>query len=137
VERGSGRPSGGASAGQGAAGKAIAFAREQLGEPYVWAAAGPGSWDCSGLTMGAWQQAGVRLPHYSVAQYERVGKIAEDELRPGDLIFWADSPDDPATIFHVALYLGDGEMIHAPRAGQPVKVENVYYWETPDFFGRP
>jgi cell wall-associated NlpC family hydrolase len=73
------------------AGKAIAFARKQLGEPYVWGAAGPGSWDCSGLTMAAWQSAGVRLPHYSVAQYERVAKIAEDDLRPGDLIFWATS----------------------------------------------
>jgi cell wall-associated NlpC family hydrolase len=124
------------SSGRGA-GAAIAFALAQLGEPYVWGATGPGSWDCSGLTMGAWEHAGVQLPHYSVAQYEQTRHISADELRPGDLIFWADDPNDPSTIFHVAMYLGNGLMIHAPRTGKPVKLENVYYWETPDFFGRP
>jgi cell wall-associated NlpC family hydrolase len=116
---------------------AIAFALAQLGDPYVWGATGPDSWDCSGLTMGAWAHAGVQLPHYSVAQYEQTKHISADELRPGDLIFWADDANDPSTIFHVAMYLGGGEMIHAPRTGKPVKLENVYYWQTPDFFGRP
>ena len=115
----------------------IDFALSQLGEPYVWGADGPGSWDCSGLTMGAWERAGVQLPHYSVAQYEQIKHISEDELRPGDLIFWAENADDPGTIFHVAMYLGDGRMIHAPRTGKPVKIDSVYYWESPDFFGRP
>jgi cell wall-associated NlpC family hydrolase len=124
------------SSGRGA-GAAIAFALSQLGDPYVWGATGPGSWDCSGLTMGAWAHAGVQLPHYSVAQYEQTKHISADELRPGDLIFWADDPSDPSTIFHVAMYLGNGRMIHAPRTGKPVKLENVYYWQTPDFFGRP
>lgn len=134
---GSGGGGGGPSTGQGAAERAIAFAKQQLGEPYVWGAAGPGSWDCSGLTMASWRHAGVSLPHYSVAQYEQVKKIGADDLRPGDLIFWADSPGDPGTIFHVALYLGDGQMIHAPRTGKPVKIESVYYWESPSFYGRP
>lgn len=115
----------------------IDFAREQLGEPYVWGAEGPSSWDCSGLTMKAWARAGVELPHYSVAQYEQVRKISEDELRPGDLIFWSQDADDPGTIFHVALYIGEGRMIHAPRTGRPVRIDSVYYWESPDFFGRP
>ncbi|ONI68374.1 hypothetical protein BWI15_35865 [Kribbella sp. ALI-6-A] len=119
------------------AGAAIAFALSQLGEPYVWAAAGPDAWDCSGLTMKAWKKAGVDLPHYSVAQYEQVRHISEDELRPGDLIFWAENADDPGTIFHVAMYLGGGRMVHAPRTGRPVTVDSVYYWEDPDFFGRP
>ncbi|MEV6285252.1 C40 family peptidase [Kribbella sp. NPDC051770] len=116
---------------------AIAFALSQLGEPYVWAAAGPDSWDCSGLTMKAWKKAGVSLPHYSVAQYEQVRHISEDELRPGDLIFWAENANDPGTIFHVAMYLGGGRMVHAPRTGRPVTIDSVYYWEDPDFFGRP
>ncbi|MFI5711308.1 NlpC/P60 family protein [Kribbella sp. NPDC051620] len=116
---------------------AIDFALAQLGEPYIWAAAGPSSWDCSGLTMGAWKKAGVQLPHYSVAQYEQIKHISEDDLRPGDLIFWAEDSDDPGTIFHVAMYLGGGRMIHAPRPGRPVTTDSIYYWEAPDFFGRP
>nr|WP_184799517.1 C40 family peptidase [Kribbella italica] len=116
---------------------AVAFALSQLGEPYVWAAAGPDSWDCSGLTMKAWKKAGVQLPHYSVAQYEQVRHISEDELRPGDLIFWGENASDPGTIFHVAMYLGGGRMVHAPRPGRPVTIDSVYYWEDPDFFGRP
>lgn len=116
---------------------AIDFALAQLGEPYIWAAAGPSSWDCSGLTMGAWKRAGVQLPHYSVAQYEQIKHIDEDDLRPGDLIFWAEDSNDPGTIFHVAMYLGGGRMIHAPRPGRPVTTDSIYYWEAPDFFGRP
>jgi peptidoglycan DL-endopeptidase CwlO len=131
------RKDGRSSGGQGAARAAIEFAQRQLGEPYVWGATGPDSWDCSGLTMGAWNHAGVRLPHYSVAQYEQIKKISEDELRAGDLVFWADNAGDPGTIFHVAMYLGGGRIIHAPRTGRPVRVDSIYYWESPDFFGRP
>ncbi|MET9313977.1 C40 family peptidase [Kribbella sp. NPDC003505] len=116
---------------------AIDFAMRQLGDMYLWGATGPSRWDCSGLTMGAWEQAGVQLPHYSVAQYEQIQHIDEDELRPGDLIFWSLDPDDPGTIHHVAMYLGNGRMIHAPRTGKPVQIDSVYYWEPPDFFGRP
>jgi cell wall-associated NlpC family hydrolase len=116
---------------------AISFAYDQLGEPYVWGAAGPDSWDCSGLTMGAWQAAGVYLPHYSVAQYYATSPISYGSLRPGDLIFWASDSSDPDTIFHVGLYIGDGQMIHAPRTGKDVEVQSVWYWESPDFFGRP
>jgi cell wall-associated NlpC family hydrolase len=116
---------------------AIDFAMAQLGEMYLWGATGPSRWDCSGLTMGAWEAAGVQLPHYSVAQYEQIQHIDEDQLRPGDLIFWATNPDDPGTIHHVAMYLGNGRMIHAPRTGEPVQIDSVFYWEPPDFFGRP
>jgi peptidoglycan DL-endopeptidase CwlO len=122
-------PSGGAAA-------AIAFARDQLGEPYVWGAAGPDSWDCSGLTMGSWAAAGVQLSHYSVSQYYETTPISYSQIKPGDLIFWATDSNDPNTIFHVALYIGDGQMIQAPRTGRDVEIQDVFYWESPDFFTR-
>jgi peptidoglycan DL-endopeptidase CwlO len=112
---------------------AIQFARAQLGEPYLWAAAGPDAWDCSGLTMMAWRKGGVSLPHYSAAQYQQSRHISAAQLRPGDLAFWGTSPN---TIHHVALYIGNGQMIHAPRTGDVVKVAPLYA-AAPDFFGRP
>ena len=122
-------PSGGAQA-------AIAFARAQLGEPYRWGAAGPSSWDCSGLTMGAWSAGGKSLPHYSVAQYQQSTPISASELQPGDLVFWGSSSSS-SSIYHVALYVGDGRIIHAPRTGRPVTEESMYYWITPNFYARP
>lgn len=115
---------------------AIAFARAQLGEPYVWGADGPGSWDCSGLTSAAWAAGGKSLPHYSVAQYDASTPIDAADLRPGDLVFWGDS-SSPSSIFHVALYVGGGRIIHAPRTGRPVTEDSLYYWRTPDFYARP
>ena len=122
-------PAGGAQA-------AIAFARAQLGEPYRWGAAGPDAWDCSGLTMKAWAAGGRSLPHYSVAQYEQSTPIRASQLQPGDLVFWGDT-DSPSSIFHVALYLGDGRILHAPRTGEPVQIASMYYWTPPNFFARP
>ena len=115
---------------------AIAFARAQLGEPYRWGAAGPSSWDCSGLTMGAWSAGGKSLPHYSVAQYEQSTPISASELQPGDLVFWGSSSSS-SSIYHVALYVGTGRIIHAPRTGRPVTEESMYYWITPNFYARP
>jgi cell wall-associated NlpC family hydrolase len=115
---------------------AIAFARAQIGEPYRWGASGPSSWDCSGLTAGAWQAGGSALPHYSVAQYEQSTPISAGDLQPGDLVFWGSS-SDPGSIYHVALYVGDGRIIHAPRTGRPVVEESMYYWITPNFYARP
>lgn len=115
---------------------AIAFAKRQLGEPYVWAAAGPDAWDCSGLTMRAWQAGGISLPHYSVAQYEESTPISPADLRPGDLLFWS-TTSSPAGIHHVALYIGNGMMIEAPRTGVPVREISMYAWEAPTFYARP
>ena len=116
--------------------RAVAFAKAQLGEPYVWGADGPDSWDCSGLTMRAWQAGGVSLPHYSVAQYEQSTPIAPSDLRRGDLVFWGDS-NDSSSIYHVAIYLGDGQIIHAPRTGRDVEIVSLYYWVPPNFYARP
>ena len=119
----------------GGAATAIAFAYAQLGEPYVWGAAGPDAWDCSGLTMGAWAAAGVYLPHYSVAQYAALQHITMSELQPGDLVFWRSS-SDPNSIYHVALYIGNNQIIQAPHTGAYVEVSGLYDWTLPNFFGR-
>jgi peptidoglycan DL-endopeptidase CwlO len=121
----------------GSAQAAVNFAYAQLGEPYVWGAAGPSSWDCSGLTMGAWEAAGVYLPHYSVAQYYATTPVSYSDLHPGDLIFWASDSSNPDTIFHVAMYIGNGQEIQAPHTGDVVKISGVFDWESPDFFTRP
>jgi len=112
---------------------AIEFAKAQLGEPYVWAAAGPDAWDCSGLTMMAWRQGGIALPHYSAAQYQQTKHLTADQLKAGDLVFWGTSPN---TIHHVALYIGNDLIIQAPHTGDVVKVSPLYD-SAPDYYGRP
>jgi peptidoglycan DL-endopeptidase CwlO len=114
---------------------AIAFAKAQLGEPYVYGADGPNSWDCSGLTMRAWAKAGKSLSHWSVAQYYETTPVSFGDIRRGDLLFWGDS-SDPDSIFHVAMYLGRGRMIHAPRPGRSVEIVSLYYWILPNFYTR-
>jgi len=115
---------------------AIAFAKAQLGEPYRWGAAGPDAWDCSGLTMMSWRAGGRSLPHYSVAQYQQSTAIKSSQLRPGDLVFWGSSSSS-SSIYHVAIYIGGGQIIHAPRPGRSVSQESMYYWIAPNFFARP
>lgn len=115
---------------------ALAFARAQIGDPYVWGAAGPNSWDCSGLTMAAWARGGIDLPHYSVAQYEQSTPIAFGDLRPGDLVFWG-TTDNPSSIHHVALYAGNGMIVQAPHTGADVEEVSMYSWTAPNFFARP
>jgi peptidoglycan DL-endopeptidase CwlO len=120
---------------RGGADQAIRYAEAQLGEPYQWGASGPGSWDCSGLTMKAWESAGTYLPHYSVAQYDAGVPVSVSDLRRGDLVFWS-SNGRPSGIHHVAMYIGNGQIIHAPRTGRPVEIDDMYYWIPPDFFIR-
>ncbi|WP_026874393.1 NlpC/P60 family protein [Jiangella gansuensis] len=114
---------------------AIDFALAQVGKPYEWGADGPNSFDCSGLTMRAWQAGGVNLPHWSVAQAQRVDRVSYSDLRPGDLIFWSDN-GQASGVYHVGLYIGGGKMVHAPRPGKNVEVQNVFYWVDPAFYGR-
>jgi cell wall-associated NlpC family hydrolase len=119
----------------GGAQAAIAFAKAQLGEPYLWAADGPDSWDCSGLTMKAWEAGGKYLPHYSVAQYDQSTPISLSQIAPGDLLFWS-SNGRASGIHHVALYMGGGQYIHAPRAGKNVEIKSLSYWY-PTMAARP
>ena len=118
-----GAPARGTTAG---AARAIAYARKQLGKPYLYAADGPAAFDCSGLTMRAWQAGGVSLPHWSVAQYEQSQPVSAGDARPGDLVFFASNPADYRTIYHVGLYIGGGMMIEAPHTGDVVKIYAVY-----------
>ena len=100
----------------GRAAIAVSAALAQVGKPYQWGGAGPDSFDCSGLTMYAWAQAGVSLPHSSAAQYAATPRVSTSDLQPGDLLF-AGSP-----IHHVAMYIGGGQMVEAPYTGASVRV---------------
>ena len=103
----------------GRAGVALKYALKQIGDRYVFGAAGMTYWDCSGLTMRAYQAAGVSLPHSSAAQ-SRMGKsIPRSQLKPGDLVFFG------RPVSHVGIYLGGGKMVHAPRSGSRVKVASA------------
>ena len=103
----------------GAARTAVDTALAQLGDPYVWAAAGPDAFDCSGLVQYAYAAAGVRLPHSSTMQSQMGTPVSRSQLQPGDLVFFY-SP-----VSHVGIYVGDGQMVHASTYGQPVTVASV------------
>ncbi|MBB2924640.1 NlpC/P60 family protein [Cellulomonas cellasea] len=130
---GTGRSRG--SAGQGEA--ASAWARTQAGIPYQWGGTGPGGYDCSGLTGGAWRNAGVNLNRTSRDQYKQVLKISYDSLRPGDLVFWSTDPNNPDKIHHVALYVGGGQIMEAAREGVPVRLTSMRWSGTMPYAGRP
>ena len=101
--------------------KALAFAKKQLGDRYAYGGSGPNSWDCSGLTMKAWQAAGVQLPHSAGKQYRIGKKVSKSHLRNGDLVFFYRG------ISHVGLYAGNGKVIHAPRPGKKVSYIKMSY----------
>ncbi len=92
----------------------------QVGDAYVYGAAGPDAFDCSGLTMMAWAQAGVSLPHSSSAQYGSGPHVAASDLQPGDLVFYY-SP-----ISHVGMYIGNGMIVHAANPSTGVQVTGLY-----------
>jgi peptidoglycan DL-endopeptidase CwlO len=100
----------------GRAGIALKYALKQIGDRYVFGAAGMVTWDCSGLTMRAYESAGVSLPHSSAAQSRMGKKVSLSSLKPGDLLFFG------RPVSHVGIYLGGGKMVHAPRSGSRVKV---------------
>jgi cell wall-associated NlpC family hydrolase len=100
----------------GRAGIAVSFALAQIGKPYVFAAAGPRAYDCSGLTMAAWAKAGVQLPHLASAQFRMGHAVSKSQLEPGDLVFFYSG------IGHVAMYIGHGMVVHAPHTGDVVRI---------------
>ena len=112
--------SGGGFTGSGRAAKAVTYALSQVGDRYVAAAAGPSSFDCSGLTMTAWRQAGVSLPHYSRSQYSVTRRVPLSQAQAGDLVFYF-----KRGTHHVGMYIGNGKMVHAANPREGVVVTNV------------
>ena len=105
---------------------AVRTALGQIGKPYRWGATGPGSFDCSGLVRFAYADAGLALPRTSRQQWSAGRHVEVTDLRPGDLVFWANDPADPATIHHVGIHVGQGLMVHAPHTGALVRVDEIH-----------
>jgi peptidoglycan DL-endopeptidase CwlO len=111
--------------------KAAAFACGEIGKSYVWGAAGPRTYDCSGLTMVAWQHAGVYLPHNAAEQRRSMPYVNRADLQIGDLVFYYSG------LSHVAIYVGDGKVVHAPRSGDVVRMVLMDRGAYIHSFGRP
>jgi cell wall-associated NlpC family hydrolase len=110
----------------GGASTAVAWAYREIGKPYVWGAAGPNSFDCSGLAMYVWAKAGVYLEHFTGDQWNEGTHVSRSQLEPGDLVFFAYNTSDPSTIHHVGIYIGGGEMIDAPYTGVDVRKDPAF-----------
>ena len=115
---------GGGGGNSNAAAGAIAWAKSKLGAQYVWAGEGPG-YDCSGLVTMAYRSQGIYLTHWSQAQYSEGTRVPVSQAQPGDLIFWN---WDGGNIDHVAIYLGNNQIIEAPTFGVPVRITSIYGW---------
>lgn len=98
----------------------VSFAMAQMGERYVFGASGPNTWDCSGLTMRAYQQVGIKLPHHAASQQKMGTAVPLSSAQPGDLVFWGPVSG------HVAIYLGNNKVIHAPKTGDVVKISDLW-----------
>ncbi|CAM3768412.1 NlpC/P60 family protein [Occultella aeris] len=118
----------------GAAGQALAWARTQIGTPYALGGTGPDTYDCSGLTMRAYEHAGATLPRTSREQYAATIRITAAQLQPGDLVFWS-TDGTAAGIYHVALYAGAGRIVQAPAPGSTVE-DQVLWQENLFGYGR-
>ncbi|MGH3949615.1 MAG: C40 family peptidase [Pseudonocardiaceae bacterium] len=112
-----------------AATTAIQFALRERGKPYVWGATGPDSYDCSGLMLRAFEAAGITLPRVSRDQYRAGAMLPVEKARPGDMLFWAYDESNPSTIHHVAMYLGEGQVVEAQQTGVPVHTRDVSWDE--------
>jgi len=122
--------------------QAIAYAKAQLGEPYAFGGAGPGSWDCSGLTMKSYASAGVYIgPHGASSQYNTMSAqgrlVSTSALAAGDLLFYSNGGSTSGSKYHVTIYLGGGQMIEAPRPGYNVRIVAVRYGDLVPYAGRP
>jgi cell wall-associated NlpC family hydrolase len=122
--------------------QAIAYAKAQLGEPYAFGGAGPSSWDCSGLTMKSYASAGVYIGgHGASSQYSTMKSggrlVSTSHLAAGDLLFYSSGGSTTASKYHVAMYIGGGQMIEAPRPGYNVRIVSVRYGDLVPYAGRP
>jgi cell wall-associated NlpC family hydrolase len=109
----------------------------QLGKPYVWGGEGPDVFDCSGLAMRGLEAAGWSFPHPAQWQYLAMHSLTYSQLRPGDLVFWAEDDSNPHTIYHEAIYIGNDRIIQAPRPGGVVEQQSLWVNGPPSFYGRP
>ncbi|MEY9933682.1 cell wall-associated NlpC family hydrolase [Catenulispora sp. GP43] len=109
----------------------------QLGKPYVWGGAGPDVFDCSGLAMRGLEAGGWSYPHPAQWQYLAMHPLTYAQLRPGDLVFWAEDAGNPHTIYHEAVYIGNDSIIQAPHPGGVVEQQSLWINGTPAFYGRP
>jgi cell wall-associated NlpC family hydrolase len=116
----------------GSGGQAAQAAMSQRGKMYVWGAAGPSNYDCSGLTMWAYKQVGISLPHSSRGQYGYGKPVSDGQFMPGDLLFYGSSP---GSIHHVAMYIGNGQLVHASTSGTPVKTGEATRGGGSDYLG--
>ncbi len=112
--------------GSGGAAVAVQWAYRELGKPYVWGAAGPDSFDCSGLTQYVWAKAGVSLDHYTGMQWTEGQHVSRSQLQPGDLVFYG------SDLHHMGIYIGNGQMIEAPHTGTNVRIAS---YDRPDYAG--
>lgn len=115
---------------------ALAWAKTQLGKPYVYGAAGPNSYDCSGLTMQAYRHAGISIPRTSASQYYAGDLVPVGQMKPGDLFFYSDN-GSPSGIYHVAIYAGNGMRLHAPSPGKYVELVPMWWPNVLDYAVRP
>jgi len=109
--------------------QAMAFAHKQLGKPYVWGGIGPNGYDCSGLQMTSYLHAGLTIPRTAAEQYAGAGKLVPlNQAQQGDLLFYASDVSKPSTVYHVAMYVGGGDLLDSPQTGENVQV--VPMWTT-------
>jgi cell wall-associated NlpC family hydrolase len=110
--------------------KAVEYALAQVGKPYVWGHEGPDSFDCSGLVWAAYNFAGVNLRARTArAQYYATDVVPVNQMLPGDLVFFGPNKSNPESIHHVGIYIGNSKIVHAPTAGDKVKISRIWWWE--------
>ncbi|WP_194916478.1 C40 family peptidase [Catenulispora rubra] len=122
---------------EGAVRQMLNYIYAQLGKPYVWGGAGPDVFDCSGLAMRGLEAGGWSFPHPAQWQYLAMRSLTYNQLRPGDLVFWAEDGANPHTIYHEAVYIGNDRIIQAPHPGGVVEQQSLWINGTPSFYGRP